>query len=199
MNDEPQIKYLFEQLIAESKATQLALVRLDEKVGRLDEKTDVTASQIRRYADDVLRVKQWQNRYGPRIKALEAVVKCPVRDVHVAEDQLMQIHPPPPSREQPPPLRPPAASLHDWDEDTGQHVFAPEDAVRLKEMAERDRKDSSFWRSLPKDAATNAARIVATALVAAAFTYLATHQAPAAIPPSPHPPRVVASPAPPSP
>lgn len=130
----------------------------------IDEKLGVLAANIRERNDDVLAMKQRQNRHGGKIRRLEGAVFGGARPPALSPAWMPQG-----------PIRPPAPSRPDWDpEDTHPHLLAPADMVRLGELAERDRKDSNFWRELPRAAFLKGVGMVAALVLTAAFTWLIT-------------------------
>ncbi len=125
------------------------------------EKLDTISANVRERNDDVLALKQRQNRHGQKLRRLENAV-------------FETRHPGPlvPAWQ----MRPPAPSKPEWDpEDTSPHMLAPDELARIKLIAERDRKDSDWRRTLPRDALLKGFYFAAAIAASAAFTYLAMH------------------------
>ena len=81
-------------------------------------------------------------------------------------------------------MRPPMPSAGDTWDDTGNFTLEPEDAVRLKEIARRDKIASDFWHQAPRTAALKAIGFVLALAITSALTYVAAHRE---APPQPAP------------
>jgi hypothetical protein len=120
------------------------------------EKLDTISANVRERNDDILALKQRQNRHGRKIDRQD-------HRIAVLEGRVERHA-----------MRPPGKP--EWDpEDTSPHMLAPADLVRLGELAERDRKDSNFWRELPRAAILKGFGMVAALAITAAFTWLLAH------------------------
>jgi hypothetical protein len=126
------------------------LERLHERFAEVATKFDTLLRNVEARNDDILAVKQRQNRHGRKVANLDARVT-------VLETSRQAVNPP---------------AMKEWDpEDTSPHLLTTHDVARAKEMVERDRADSEFYRRLPRNVAIRVAVITTTALVASLVTW----------------------------